>query len=307
MIVSRFARWARAGFIVAAVLMIACKSSKEGSGGSPTPTASTASSAAPSASAAPDASTPSPHGGIMPAQHVDVAVDVVQLLKDYKDNELRGDNKYKGKRVRLTGKAGDIKRDLTNAIYLTVGTGADLEIPEAQCFFGDEFAARVASIHHGQPVLVNCVVEGLMMNVLMKDCSFPSVTTLNVCTDLKNAGVATECRGTNGDKDEVAFYTSPSPVSPSTPCPDGSDCQKKIHEYAFRSGGTIFLMKDDEGYAAFLPKLGAFVDQTMPQGPRYKTLGSPSARIIVALPSAASAALQAKTKAVLDHLPPATE
>jgi hypothetical protein len=67
-------------------------------------------------------------------------------------------------------------------------------------------------------------------------------------------------------------------------------------------------MKDAQGYAAYMPKLAAFVDKDNPQeGPRWKPIGSPSARIIVALPSAASPALQAKTKSVVDRLPPTTE
>jgi hypothetical protein len=238
MIVSRFAGWVCAGFILAAALAVACKSSKhEGSEISPSLTASASASVATSVTPPPAASARA--GGIMPAQHVDVAVDVDQLLKDYKDNELRGDNKYKGKRVRFTGKAGDIKRDLTNAIYLTVGRGEGLEIPEAQCFFGDEYAGRVATIHHGQPVLVNCVVEGLMMNVLMKDCSLPSVTTANVCTDLKNGGVATRCSGVPGDDDEMSFQTSPLPAGLPASCPDGSDCAKKVRDFSIRSSGQI--------------------------------------------------------------------
>jgi hypothetical protein len=293
--------------VVAAAPAIGCKSKSAGTDVSPPPSASASASVAVPASAAPSAS--SAHGvEIMPAQHVDVAVDAAQLLKDYKSNELAGDKKYKGKRVRLTGKSGEIKRDLTNTAYLTVGTGAELEIPQAQCFFGEEHAARLASMHPGQVVIVNCEVEGLMMNVLMKDCSFPSVTTYNVCVNLKNAGIATECDTPPGDKDEMSFFTSPSPVSPSAPCPDGSECAKKLHAYVLRSFGTIFLMKDAQGYAAYMPKITAFVDKDHPNdGPRWKPIGSASARIIVALPSAASPALQAKTKAVVDRLPPATE
>jgi hypothetical protein len=306
------ARWACASSIAAVTFGVGCKCSKDGPEIGRMPTAGACASAATSASAAPDGGPPGPqvenmpaqpidgpHSTIMPAQHVDIAVDVAQLLKDYKDNERRGDSKYKGKRVRLTGKAGDIRRGLTKAIYLTVGTGSGLEVPEAQCFFGDEYAARVASIHHGQPVLVNCVVEGFMKNVLMKDCSFPSLTTLNVCMDLKNAGVVAECSGTDGDEDVVLFYISPSSAGLLAPCPDVSECQKKVNEYLLRYGGGVYLMKDDNGYVAFLGAVRGF-DQMMP-------FGSPSARIIVVLPSTASLALQAKTKAVVDHLPPATD
>ncbi len=243
----------------------------------------------------------------MPAQHVDLSTNVGPLLKDYKDNELRADNKYKGKRVRLSGIAGEIKRDITNTPFLTVGTGSQFEIPVAQCFFGEEYVSNLSNIHPGQPVLVNCEVQGLMMNVLLKDCSFPSVVTNNVCVALKNAGVATECEGAPGDKDEVNFLTSAPPVNMSAPCPDGSECQKKLKAWLSKAFGTVFMMKDAAGYSAYVPKLAAFVDPNAPHdGPRYKVLGSPAARIIVALPHSASAAQEAKTKAVLDKLPAAT-
>lgn len=238
----------------------------------------------------------------MPAQHVDVALDVAQLLKDYKANELHGDKLYKGKRVRLTGKAGDIKRDMTNAVYLTVGTGADSEIPTAQCFFGEEHAARLSTIRPGQVVIVNCAVEGLMMNVLMKDCSFPSVTTYNVCVSLKNAGIATECLGAPGDLDEVNFNTLPLPSGLPASCPDGSDCSRKVKDWVKRSLGLIFLMRDDASYAAFL----ATADEKPLSDRHWSDVGSPSARILVRLPNSATPKLQARVKAVVDRLPPAS-
>jgi hypothetical protein len=99
-------------------------------------------------------------------------VPVATLLQDYKGNELRADALYKGKRLQITGKAGEFKRDITNTIFMTVGTGAPFEIPEAQCFFDDAYAAKVASLTRGERVTVLCTVAGLTMNVLMKDCSF---------------------------------------------------------------------------------------------------------------------------------------
>lgn len=85
-----------------------------------------------------------------------MTVRVEELLKDYKGNELRGDNKYKGKRIRVFGKVGDIKRDITGSIFVTIGTGAELEIPEAQAFFGEEYVSQASSLNKGNNVLVNC-------------------------------------------------------------------------------------------------------------------------------------------------------
>lgn len=97
-------------------------------------------------------------------------VDLKTLLKDYKDNEVRADGLYKDKRVQLTGKVGDIKKDMLNKIYVTLGTGAQFEMPVVQCFFDDEHTAKASALSKGQSLTVKGRVSGLMMNVLVKDC-----------------------------------------------------------------------------------------------------------------------------------------
>lgn len=99
-------------------------------------------------------------------------VDIKTLLKEYKDNEVRADVQFKGKRVQITGKVGDIKKDIMDRIYVTVGTGKQLEIPEVQCFFDDEHASKAAALSKGQSITVKGTVKGLMMNVLVEDCEF---------------------------------------------------------------------------------------------------------------------------------------
>lgn len=99
-------------------------------------------------------------------------VDIKTLLKEYKDNEVRADGQFKDKYVQVTGKVGDIKKDITNSIYVTLGTGAAFEIPQVQCFFDDIHAQKAASLSKGATVTVKGRVSGLMMNVLVKDCEF---------------------------------------------------------------------------------------------------------------------------------------
>jgi hypothetical protein len=101
-----------------------------------------------------------------------VTVALSTLLADYKNNEVGADMKYKGKILRVTGKASDIKKDILDNIYVTVGTGKQFEIPEVQAFFDDEHAATAASLSKGQKITVQGRCEGLMMNVLLKDSIF---------------------------------------------------------------------------------------------------------------------------------------
>jgi hypothetical protein len=215
-------------------------------------------------------------GRVAPAEPVDMTVDVAQLLKEYKDNELRGDSKYKGKRIRIVnGKAGEFKRDIANNIYMTVGSGNRLEIPTAQCFFGEAHANEVALLTKGADVVVNCTVEGLMMNVLMKDCSFPSMTTFNVCSKLYDTGIAKDCEWVNGAEQVTGFHIA-----------SGAD-----------RVGLVELATDDNAYVAFTSALSA-------NSVRYA--GLPRAHIVVIVPDAPSPDIRPRVQTVLDHLASST-
>jgi hypothetical protein len=100
-------------------------------------------------------------------------VDIRNLLAEYADNEVRADATFKGRYVLIDGIVGDVKRDLLNTIYITIGTGPLLEIPKVQCFFSEAYAKRAAQFSKGSRITVRGRVDGLMGNVLLRDCEFP--------------------------------------------------------------------------------------------------------------------------------------
>ena len=102
----------------------------------------------------------------------EITLDAKALLKDYKDNEVAADQKYKGKVIQVTGTVDEIKKDIMDQIYVTGGTGAEFEIPQAQCFFDDSATAKAAALKKGQKVTIKGRVDGLMLNVLIKDSVF---------------------------------------------------------------------------------------------------------------------------------------
>ena len=99
-------------------------------------------------------------------------VQIEALLSEYKGNEVRADAAYKGKVIETTGIVGNVKKDITDSIYVTLGTGAMFEIPVVQCFFDDRLAKKAAALNKGDRVTVRGTVNGLMMNVLVKECEF---------------------------------------------------------------------------------------------------------------------------------------
>lgn len=101
-----------------------------------------------------------------PAQNVELKT----LLGEYKDNEVRADGAFKGKRVRVEGKVGDVKKDILNHAYVTVGTGQTFEIPTIQCMLDESEVGKAAQLSKGAKVAVEGTVKGLMMNVLIDDC-----------------------------------------------------------------------------------------------------------------------------------------
>jgi hypothetical protein len=97
-------------------------------------------------------------------------VNIRDILSAYENNEVGADNQYKGKLIEVTGIVDDIKKDIMDNLYVTLGTGAQFEIPQIQAFFDDSMNNQLGQLRKRQQLTVVCRVDGLMMNVLAKDC-----------------------------------------------------------------------------------------------------------------------------------------
>ncbi|MDC1001506.1 hypothetical protein OAS89_03375 [Alphaproteobacteria bacterium] len=102
---------------------------------------------------------------------VPISVSIGELLSSYNDNEVGADVKFKGKYIQTSGIVGDIKKDILDDLYVTIGaTGEAFEIPMLQAFFLDKYTDDLANLKKGQTLEVVCKVDGLMMNVLGRKC-----------------------------------------------------------------------------------------------------------------------------------------
>ncbi len=97
-------------------------------------------------------------------------VNINSILKAYESNEVGADNQYKGRYIEVTGLIGDIKKDILDNLYVTIGTGKQFEIPQIQAFFDDSMNSQLGQLRKGNNITITGKVDGLMMNVLMKDC-----------------------------------------------------------------------------------------------------------------------------------------
>ncbi len=92
------------------------------------------------------------------------------LLAEYGSNEVRADGKYKNKAVSFAGVAGEIQRGTIGGITLDVGTGKPFEAPKVRCFFDDSQTEKVKALSKGDHVRVRGVVNGLLMDVVVRHC-----------------------------------------------------------------------------------------------------------------------------------------
>jgi hypothetical protein len=99
-------------------------------------------------------------------------VDAADLIRAYKDNEVSADDKYKGKWVKVSGIVGEIKKDITDSIYVTIGTGKQFEFPIVQCFAAKGQAKKAGKLKRGDRITAKGRVDGMLMNVLVKECTF---------------------------------------------------------------------------------------------------------------------------------------
>lgn len=91
-----------------------------------------------------------------------------EMVSAYESNELAAEKKYEGKVVKITGVVGDIKKDILDKPYVTLGTGKQFEVRQVQCFLADGVDAT--TLNKGDQVTLTGRVDQLMMNVLVKDC-----------------------------------------------------------------------------------------------------------------------------------------
>jgi hypothetical protein len=226
-----------------------------------------------------------------------LTVQLADLVGDYKANEVRADGKYKGKRVQVTGVVDDIKKNAFDQIYVVLGKGAQFDLETAQCHFPKEDTAKASALDKGTTLTVDCKCEGkILTSVNLADCKFvgtppsgggsavaskdapPSAaatgpTAAEVCQKLTTAGVAKNCAKSDaGETFDIVGM------------PKGS--------------GTVVALADDHKFAKYLVGVEAS-PQTAPIRPFFP---SAKAHVVVHLMKGVPAAVEAKTKAVVDAL-----
>jgi hypothetical protein len=101
-----------------------------------------------------------------------ITISAPAIVKDYVDNEIAANHKYEGKNVRITAKIKDIGKDILGNPYITFSDGEEYSFRSVQCYFKKSEQAKIGTLRKEQTVTIDGTVDGLMMNVLLKDCVF---------------------------------------------------------------------------------------------------------------------------------------
>ena len=95
-----------------------------------------------------------------------VTVSARKLYKEYNDNEIAADEKYKGQIIQVSGIIRDIGNVIMDNAYVTLI--GDQYFGDIQCYFNEK--SIVAGLSKGKRITVIGSCSGLMMNVQINNC-----------------------------------------------------------------------------------------------------------------------------------------
>jgi hypothetical protein len=97
------------------------------------------------------------------------------LVWEYTDNEVAADQRLKGKRFAVTGIIDSVAKDILDTPYVSFRSSDKGTFRGVQCFFKESEVPQLARLRKGNTLTIEGTCNGLMMNVLMKDCRIVAV------------------------------------------------------------------------------------------------------------------------------------
>lgn len=96
-------------------------------------------------------------------------VSAVQISKEYNDNEVAADLKYKDKTLYVSGVLDNVSKGLGGGMYLIL-KGETYSFVSIQCSFDDKYTSELAALSPGQSLLIKGKCTGVFGNVGFTDC-----------------------------------------------------------------------------------------------------------------------------------------
>ena len=111
------------------------------------------------------ATTPKPEAA---AAQPAISVDAADLVSTYQSNKLAADNRYRGKRVEVSGVIEGIGTEKVAAPYVMLKSGDANQ--KVQCTFPITATSTLADLRNGQAVRIEGTCTGLANHVEVTDC-----------------------------------------------------------------------------------------------------------------------------------------
>ncbi len=89
---------------------------------------------------------------------IELPVSATEMLDDYAKNEVAGDQKYKGKKLQVTGKINRIDSGIGDSPVVHLGTGSEMEFKSVVVHDLDKSDA--AKLRKGDSLTVVCTGDG---------------------------------------------------------------------------------------------------------------------------------------------------
>lgn len=102
---------------------------------------------------------------------VSTAFGPEDLVDEYMANEVAADQRLKGKLIAVTGEIDTVGKDILDTPYVSLRAGEEFSLRGVQCFFSKADIGELARLSKGQKVTIQGTCKGLMMNVLIENCS----------------------------------------------------------------------------------------------------------------------------------------
>lgn len=100
-----------------------------------------------------------------------IEVTADELLAAYKENELAGDQKYKGKTLLVTGVLDSIQSGMGDTPYLLLKAGDEFEFSMPQAHFDKSETDSLVALKKGERIKIQCVGNGEVIgSPMLKDC-----------------------------------------------------------------------------------------------------------------------------------------
>lgn len=99
-----------------------------------------------------------------------IKITASDLMDAYNKNEVKADNLYKDKKLKITGTVDSIGKDVLDDTYVCLKSGDEYSLDSVQCYVVKESMDKAAELKKGDKITITGICDGGSLNVVVKKC-----------------------------------------------------------------------------------------------------------------------------------------